>query len=99
MTSRVEPSRPPSAANRHPEPRRALLTGLLAAVTIFTDSPAHVEVLTFGYALAYGNGISARNAGRPFIAIGQLVLAVLPVLVACFVIATPALLTLSALAR
>ena len=30
MTSRVEPSRPPSAANRHPEPRRALLTGLLS---------------------------------------------------------------------
>jgi diguanylate cyclase (GGDEF)-like protein len=72
----------------------AFLTGLLAANTIFTGSPAHVEVLTFGYALAYGTGISARNAGRPFIAIGQLVLAVLPVLIACFTIATPALIVL-----
>jgi diguanylate cyclase (GGDEF)-like protein len=72
----------------------AFLTGLLAANTIFTDSPTHVEVLTFGYALAYGTGISARNAGRPFIAIGQLVLAVLPVLIACFTIATPALIVL-----
>ena len=72
----------------------AFLTGLLAALTIFIEAPGHVEVLAFGYALAYGNGISARNAGRPFIAIGQLVLAVVPVLVACFTIATPALLVL-----
>ncbi|HYD24016.1 MAG TPA: EAL domain-containing protein [Croceibacterium sp.] len=72
----------------------AFLAGLLAALTILFDSDTHVEVLTFGYALAYANGISARNAGRPFIAIGQLMLGVLPVLVASFAIATPALLVL-----
>ena len=72
----------------------ALLAGTIAAVTIFIDGTTHVEVLTFGYALAYGNGIAARNAGRPVIAIGQLLLAVIPVLIACFAIATPALLVL-----
>src|SRR5690606_9706168 len=36
----------------------------------------------------------ARNAGRPFIAIGQLVLTVVPVLIASFAVATPPLLVL-----
>ena len=73
----------------------AFLAGVLAALTILTGSESHVEVLTFGYALAYANGISARNAGRPFIAIGQLVLTVIPVLIACLMLATPALLVLA----
>lgn len=72
----------------------AFLAGVAAALTIFLASDPHIEVLMFGYALAYGAGISARNAGRPFIALGQLILAVLPVLVACFMIATPALIVL-----
>ena len=74
----------------------ALLTGTIAALTILLGSPTEVEVLTAGYALAYGNGIAARNAGRPVIAIGQLLLGVFPVLVACFILATPALLVLGA---
>ena len=72
----------------------SFLTGTVAALTIFFDAPPHVQVLTFGYALAYGNGTSARNAGRPLIAIGQLLLAVAPVLAACFSIATTPLLVL-----
>jgi len=72
----------------------ALLTGTIAALTIFLDADTHVQVLAFGYALAYGNGISARNAGRPFIAIGQLVLTVVPVLIASFAVATPPLIVL-----
>ncbi len=74
----------------------ALLAGVIAALTILFDSDTHVEVLAFGYALAYANGISARNAGRPVIAIGQLILAVVPVVIACVIVATPALLVLGA---
>ncbi len=73
----------------------ALLAGVLAASTIYTGSDNHVEVLAIGYALAYANGISARNAGRPVIAIGQLLLGVLPVLIVSVMIATPALLVLA----
>jgi diguanylate cyclase (GGDEF)-like protein len=72
----------------------SFLAGAIAALTIFLESGTHVEVLTFGYALAYANGTAARNAGRPVIAIGQLLFAVVPVLIACFVVASTALLVL-----
>jgi diguanylate cyclase (GGDEF)-like protein len=72
----------------------ALLTGIVAAMTIFLNADAHVQVLAIGYALAYGNGSSARSAARPFIAIGQVVLTVVPVLIASFVVATPPLIVL-----
>jgi len=60
----------------------AFLAGLVAAVTIYEDSYGHVQTLTVTYALVYGVGISARNAGRPMIAIGQLLLSALPIMVA-----------------
>lgn len=72
----------------------AFLAGLTASLTMFTHVDPHVETLMFGYALAYATGIAARNAGRPFIAIGQLLLTITPVLFACFMIATPPLLVL-----
>jgi diguanylate cyclase (GGDEF)-like protein len=72
----------------------SFLTGVIAALSIVLGSDSHVETLTFGYALAYGNGTAARNAGRPMIAVGQLLFAVVPILLACFYIATPALLVL-----
>ena len=72
----------------------AFLAGLTASLTMFTRADPHVETLMFGYALAYATGIAARNAGRPFIAIGQLLLTIAPVLFACFMIATPPLIVL-----
>jgi diguanylate cyclase (GGDEF)-like protein len=60
----------------------AFLAGLVAAVTIYEDSYGHIQTLTVTYALVYGVGISARNAGRPMIAIGQLLLSALPIMVA-----------------
>ena len=72
----------------------SLLVGALACTTILTPSDTHVEVLATSYALAYSSGIAARNAGRPFIAIGQLLLSVVPVIVACFMVATPAMIVL-----
>jgi diguanylate cyclase (GGDEF)-like protein len=73
----------------------ALLGGLLAAVTLYLDSPAHVEVLATVNAFVYGSGIAARNAARPFIALGQVLLSIGPIVVVCLMIATPALLVLA----
>src|SRR5690606_9439346 len=61
----------------------ALLAGLVAALTVYYTPPGSLQTLTVAYALMYGVGISTRNAGRPPIAIGQLLLATLPILVAC----------------
>jgi diguanylate cyclase (GGDEF)-like protein len=72
----------------------ALITGVMAAVTLLHSTEAHLQVLTTSYALAYASGIAARNAGRPFMAISQLLLAIVPVMCACFIIATPALIVL-----
>ena len=55
-----------------------LAVGALAAITLYEGAPAHVQVLTVAYAMAFGVGIAARNAGRPVIAIGQLLLATVP---------------------
>nr|WP_250893691.1 EAL domain-containing protein [Croceibacterium selenioxidans] len=59
----------------------ALLSGILAALTVYDTSGGHIQTLTVAYALVYGVGISARNAGRPLIAVGQLVLSALPIMV------------------
>lgn len=61
----------------------AFLVGLIAAATIALDLHPNAQLLMVSFAIAYGTGISARNAGRPLIAIGQLFLALLPVIVIC----------------
>jgi diguanylate cyclase (GGDEF)-like protein len=59
----------------------AFLAGLVAALSIYIDVSGPIETLTVTYALVYGVGISARNAGRPIIAVGQLLLSALPIMV------------------
>jgi diguanylate cyclase (GGDEF)-like protein len=59
----------------------AFLAGLVAALAIYTGASGPVETLTVVYALVYGVGISARNAGRPVIAVGQLILSALPIMI------------------
>ncbi len=56
----------------------ALCWGLVAALAIEYDVPAAARTLTVVYATAYGAAVAARNAGRPYIAIGQLGLLVVP---------------------
>lgn len=59
----------------------ATAVGLMAALAIVKDLPPDAQVLMIGFAIAYGAGISARNAGNPGLAIGQLFLALaIPVL-------------------
>ncbi|NOW46799.1 diguanylate cyclase (GGDEF)-like protein [Novosphingobium sp. SG751A] len=60
----------------------SIMAGLIAALTFFHSVPGPVRTLMVGNAIAYSVGIAARNAGRPAIAIGQLSLALLPVIVA-----------------
>lgn len=58
----------------------ALVIGVIAAMTLAMTLAASVEVLMVANAIGYGIGICARNAGRPMIALGQLVLATGPIL-------------------
>ena len=60
----------------------ALFLGLIAAESIYFDAPSGVQLLMGINAVGYGPGIAARNAGRPVIAIGQMVLCFSPVIVA-----------------
>jgi len=62
----------------------ALALGSMAAYTIIVSSAPQVEVLMIANALGYGIGVSARNAGRPIIAIGQLAFSSLPIALAAF---------------
>lgn len=60
----------------------ALVIGVVAALTIYYRVAPIAQTVMATSAVAYGVGISARNAGRPAIAIGQIVLAILPVIIA-----------------
>ncbi len=56
----------------------SLVIGVLAALCVYLDAPHVSQLLTVTNAVGYGVGIAARNAARPAIAIGQLVLALAP---------------------
>ncbi len=60
----------------------AATLGILAGASIGLEIGTAAEVLMMANAMGYGVGICARNAGRPFIAIGQLTLSITPMLVA-----------------
>ncbi len=61
----------------------ALLLGLGAGVAIGQALDDGVQALLLVNAVGYGVGVCARNAARPLIAVGQLVLTSLPLVVAC----------------
>ena len=60
----------------------AFILGMIAALTLSERIDPQLQLLMVGNAIGYGVGISARNAGRPLIAIGQLFFAILPPIVA-----------------
>jgi diguanylate cyclase (GGDEF)-like protein len=66
----------------------ALLLGIAAASTLLVEVLAEARLLMVANALCYGVGVSARNAGRPRIALGQLALASLPVALASLSLGT-----------
>jgi diguanylate cyclase (GGDEF)-like protein len=61
------------------------ILGLIAAQCVLLRVPYGIETLTCVNTVGYGIAIAARNAGRPVIANGQLILAVGPVIVASVV--------------
>jgi diguanylate cyclase (GGDEF)-like protein len=62
----------------------ALLVGLLCALTVHFHAPISAQLTMVCSAMCYGVGIAARNAGRPAIAIGQLMLSMVPPTIAFF---------------
>jgi diguanylate cyclase (GGDEF)-like protein len=75
----------------------SLLAGLIAALTMAIGNFQNLPILTVSFALVYGVGVSARTAARPVMAVGQLLLASLPIIVACVAIGGPALNVLAAI--
>lgn len=59
------------------------MCGFIAAQTLMLDMQSSVQTLTVGMAIGYGVAMASRNAGRPSIAIGQLFLAISPVIAVC----------------
>jgi diguanylate cyclase (GGDEF)-like protein len=66
----------------------ALALGMIAAMTLWFAAAVEASVMMIANALCYGVAVSARNAGRPTIAIGQLALVCLPIVFACVIIGT-----------
>ena len=64
----------------------AFLSGLVAALTVINPHGGHIQTLMVTYALVYGVGISARNAGRPVIAVGQLLLSAVPIMIVSVIV-------------
>ncbi len=56
-----------------------LLVGILSALTIEYGLPGPAQMLIICFAIGYGGGMSARNAGRPAIAVGGMVLTFAPI--------------------
>lgn len=61
------------------------LLGSHAAATLQLADNVYLHVLMAANAIGYGAGISARNAGRPAIAIGQTMLSTLPMGFVCII--------------
>ncbi|WP_227711020.1 putative bifunctional diguanylate cyclase/phosphodiesterase [Novosphingobium ovatum] len=56
--------------------------GMMATLTVLYKVPPVAETLMVANAIGYAVGIAARNAGRPAIAIGQMILTLTPVCIA-----------------
>ena len=73
----------------------SLIIGVIAALTVWVDTPHEVQLLMVSNAIGYGVAISARNAGRPAIAIGQMILSLCPICLALLQRGDVALVTLA----
>jgi len=64
----------------------ALVMGAMAAMTLWFESARIADAIMVTGTLCYAIGSSARNAGRPVIAIGQLGFASFPIVIAGFAV-------------
>lgn len=58
------------------------LLGSIAALTVWYEVDNAAQLLIIAYSIGYGTGIAARNAGRPAISIGQMLLVFSPLIAA-----------------
>lgn len=58
------------------------LLGAMAALSVWYDVDGSAQLLLIGTSIGYGTGIAARNAGRPSISIGQMLLVFTPLVAA-----------------
>ena len=68
----------------------ASIIGAIAAIVLHRGAPFDVQVLCVAYVVAFGGGVSFRNAGRPLLAVGQMILALMPVIVVSLILGTGA---------
>jgi len=61
-----------------------LMVGILGGMTVHYDLPGQAQLLIIAYAIGYAAGMSSRNAGRPAIAVGGMLLTFAPI---CFALA------------
>ncbi len=73
----------------------AALLGAIAGLTIVLVADAQLHVLAAANAIGYAGGVSARNAGRPQIAVGQNLLASVPLAIGLAVHGSPPYLLLA----
>ncbi|MEE4155426.1 MAG: EAL domain-containing protein [Erythrobacter sp.] len=66
----------------------SLLLGTIAAMTMWFETAQGAAVMMVANALCYGVAVSARNAGRPAIAFGQLLLVCLPIMAVSLALGT-----------
>ena len=60
----------------------SVMVGIIAAQAMLLNANAAVRTLMVANAIGYSVGIAARNAARPVLAVGQLTLALAPVIIA-----------------
>ncbi len=62
--------------------------GIAAAISMAASASTHLQVLLVGYAMTQGAAVAVGNAGRPLIAMGQMLLTFVPICAVCFTIGT-----------
>ena len=75
----------------------AACVGSMAATALSLPSAGDIRVLVVAYALVFASGIALRNAGRPLVAFGQLLLTLVPIFAMCVITGSEALLALAAI--
>jgi diguanylate cyclase (GGDEF)-like protein len=72
----------------------ALMLGLVMGLTVLFAADTTLHVLATANVVGYAAGISGRNAGRPSIAIGQLLLTTFPFVIALWLVGSTSYLVL-----
>jgi diguanylate cyclase (GGDEF)-like protein len=73
----------------------ATIVGAAAAIALLTPAETQLQVLLVSYAMTLGTGVAVGNAGRPMIVVGQIILTLMPVSLACLALGTLPMVTMA----